>query len=79
MNNLVHRDKLGTELALGDFVAFSDHNKLGLGRITKINPKMIKLSAIQKPTKYYQREYNKYPYDCVKLDPQLVSFYILKA
>lgn len=76
MNNTIHYDKLGTELIIGDVVAFSDHNKLGLGRIIKLNAKMIRLSTIQK-SKYPPSEYNKYPFDCVKLDSSAVTFYLL--
>ena len=68
-----HTDILGNVLAVGDIVAFSNHNSLAMGIIDKLNPKMIGLKRVN--SKWRQ---NKYPLDCVKVDEGQGLVYILK-
>lgn len=77
MTSLVHKDRLGSELAIGDFVAFPYHNTLNLGRITKMSAKMVKISVVKKNSQFLASEYNKYPVDCLKIDSSAVTFYLL--
>jgi hypothetical protein len=73
-----HKDKLGRLIALDDFVAFPNHNGLSVGKIIKLNNKMVKILEIKKPTRYGASEYNKYPDDVVKLEQSDMTWYILK-
>lgn len=72
-----HKDKLGRVLSLGDHVAFPSSNSLCIGTIIKVNPKMLKVTAIG-ATGYWARGTNKYPDDLVKLDGEDVTLYLLK-
>lgn len=71
-----HRDKLGQDLAVDDCVTFPVSNSLEIGKVTKLNNKMVKVQRVG--TKYYASEWNKYPSDLVKLDTSLVTLYLLK-
>lgn len=71
---IVHKDKLGRTISIGDFVAFPQSNNLEVGKITKLNPKMVKVLKLPK-AKY---DYNKYPDDVVRLDPTDMTWYVLK-
>lgn len=74
----VHKDKLGRVIAIDDFVAYPQSNALRVGKIVKLNNKMVKVLDITKPSKYKPSEYNKYPQDCVKLEQSDMTWYILK-
>jgi hypothetical protein len=71
----VHEDPLGAVFCVDDFVAFSASNRLCFGRVTKINPKMLRVKII---STRYDYEYNRYPFDCVKLCATNMTSYILK-
>ena len=73
-----HKDKLGRLIAIDDFVAYPQSNGLRVGKIIKLNNKMVKVLDITKPSKYAPGEYNKYPHDCVKLEQTDMTWYILK-
>lgn len=73
-----HKDKLGRIIELDDFVAFAQSNALAVGKIVKLNNKMVKILKIGSKTKFASGEYNKYPYDCVKLEQSDMTWYILK-
>lgn len=72
-----HKDKLGRLIQLGDFVAFPQSNSLYVGKIIKLNNKMVKVQEVSN-SKYRPGEYNKYPTDCVKLEQSDMTWYILK-
>ncbi len=73
----VHKDKLGRVLNEGDFVAYPSHNSLGLGRVVKLNSKMVGLvPAVSK--RPVNSNTNKYPQDLVKLEASDMTWYILK-
>jgi hypothetical protein len=74
----VHRDKLGRVIALDDFVAYPHSNSLCVGKIVKLNNKMVKVLNVTRPSKFHPSEYNKYPHDCVKLEQSDMTWYILK-
>jgi hypothetical protein len=69
-----HYDKLGVELFPGDFIAAPCVlRKIQIAKIIKLNPKMLKICKIG--TKYNT---NTYANETVKLDPALVTMYILR-
>lgn len=73
-----HKDKLGRLIQLDDFVAYPQNNGLRVGKIIKLNNKMVKVLDITKPSKHRPSEYNKYPQDVVKLEASDMTWYILK-
>jgi hypothetical protein len=69
-----HYDKLGVELFPGDFIAAPCvHKKIQIAKIIKLNPKMLTICKIG--TRYNT---NTYANETVKLDPALVTMYILR-
>lgn len=77
MQPIAHKDKLNNELAVGDFVAYPDRNSLEFGKVMKLNNKMIGVYPVL-GKRYGNRNYNKYPSDLVKLDPEDMTWYLLK-
>ncbi len=72
----VHKDKLGREINVGDFVAYPDRNSLEFGKVMKLNSKMV--GVLPCITKYKQyRNTNKYPADMVRLDSKDMTWYLL--
>lgn len=71
----VHKDKLGRELAVGDAVCYPSHNSLYIGTVTKLNPKLVGVTAVG--TKWKSQS-NKYPSELVKLDNADLTFYVLQ-
>ena len=71
---IVHKDKLGRVINVDDFVAFPQSNTLYVGKITKINPKMVKVLKLPGA----KSDYNKYPADIVKLEASDMTWYMLK-
>lgn len=74
----VHKDIFDKELSVGDIVLVSAKGgfnaRLGLGTITKLNPKMINVQLIGK--KKIERRYG-YELFCVTDDPRTTA-YLLK-
>ena len=69
----MHSDKLGNSLVTGDYVAYASHNRLKLGTVNKLTPKMVIVMPIGKS--YLDR---KYPNDIIKVQDKKISLYILK-
>lgn len=77
-----HQDYLGRELAVGDCVVFSVRNLFQLGRIVKFGQKQIRIVGYD----YARRNWRtgeakgdlKYPNQCLKVDSEEVTFYLLK-
>lgn len=65
-----HRDILNRVLSVGDYVAYPDSNHLKMGKIEKINPKMIRIQG--------RWSVNKYPKDTVKLEGPDLVMHLLK-
>lgn len=71
-----HKDKLGKIINIDDVVAYPSHNSLAIGKVVKLNNKMVKVTKII-AGKRKDSGTNKYPYDVVKLNPEDVTFYLL--
>jgi hypothetical protein len=69
-----HKDILGRVLNVGDHVAYPDSNSLRLGKIDKLNQKMVRITT----GKEWRSTVNKYPIDTVKLDGPDLVMYLLK-
>lgn len=77
MATIQHFDKLGYEITVGCCVVYPSSNMLSLGRVTKLNPKMVKVTKI--PGGKWSSESNKYPADVLVVDDAAVSMYLLKG
>jgi hypothetical protein len=69
-----HRDILGRVLAVGDYVAYPDSHGLRLGKLDKLNQKMVRVTTGRE----WRSTVNKYPIDTVKLDGPDLVMYLLK-
>lgn len=74
---LEHRDKLGRKLYVDSMVAYSHGNSLHIGKIIKLNPKMLGVQKVSNERRG-ARQANIYPADMVLLEGSDVTFYILK-
>lgn len=74
---IIHKDKLGREIKLGNYVAYPDKNTLAFGRVEKINPKMIGITKVSKGGTW-RTHTNKYPVDSVILDDSAMTWWLLK-
>lgn len=73
-----HRDRLGRIIKIGDFVAAADNNRLSVGTICRLHPKMIQYQTISHEKYWHGRRINKYPGDVVVVTGPEVSMFILK-
>lgn len=69
-----HRDILNRVLAVGDYVAYPDSNTMKMGKIDKLNQKMVRVTT----GKEWRSTVNKYPKDTVKLEGPDLVMYLLK-
>jgi hypothetical protein len=77
-NIIEHRDRLGRLIKIGDFVAAADNNRLSVGIVNKLNPKMVQYKTVNKEKYWHGRRVNKYPDDVVVIEGPDVSIYLLK-
>ena len=76
-SGILHKDKLGRVLNIGDVVCYPDRNSLEFGTVRKINPKMITVWEIGRRGTWYGGS-RKYPQDLIKVDGPEVTMYLLK-
>ena len=74
---IVHKDKLGRVLSVGDAVCYPDQNTLDLGTVRKLNPKMVTVWEIGSHSTWYTGS-RKYPQDLIKVEGPEVTMYLLK-
>lgn len=68
----MHKDAIGNNLTAGDYVAYPQNNRLKIGTVKKLTPKMVFVTPAGK--QYWDR---KYPNDVVKLTDSKLSLYML--
>lgn len=74
-----HFDKLGNRLAVNDVVAVAHRNSLMIARVIKLNSRMLKVKEFkQTHFEWDTNEYNKYPFESVKINEADAVIYILK-
>ena len=83
-HDITHTDVLGQSLKVDDFVAYPSssglgRNQLKIGKIVDFTPKMVKVVHLQRRSVYEAKVTTRYPADCVRLDDQLMTMYILKS
>ena len=69
----IHKDKLGVILKVGDIVAYPSYNYLKIGRITKLNPKMLAITDLER-NKPNDRVYSE---QAIKLDSAETMIWVL--
>jgi hypothetical protein len=69
----IHHDLLGTQIKMGDYVAFSVGRDMCVGTVTKMHNKMIGVTPLGKA--YYNNFYSK---NVVIVDGPKVTMYLLK-
>ena len=69
----IHFDRVGKRLAVGDIVVYPDHNHLAIGKIKKLNPKMITIGSVEENSGAI-----KYPSDLIKLEGNEITMFLLK-
>ena len=74
-----HLDLFGDPVQVGDMVVYASGwgGGLEIGRVEKLNPKMIRVAQLKKSG--WQTAKNRYARDCMLIDQSLVSLYILKS
>jgi hypothetical protein len=73
-----HHDRLGREIQLETVVAYPSSNRLSIGRVIKLNNKMIRVVDVEARSSWARNGVNKYPADCVTLEGADVTMYLLK-
>lgn len=80
-----HFDKLGKLIAVDDFVAFPQANKLLIGKVTKLSNKMLIISTVSKKrVRKWTGEtitiYRKYPNDTILVDQNCagLTMYVIR-
>lgn len=76
-NQVIHLDKLGQELNVGNYVVGCHHNSVYICRILKINKVMIRIQDIRH-NKYDEDGWLVYPNQTVKLSGEDATAYILR-
>lgn len=75
--NEEHKDCLGREVKVDDYVAFSHHNTLYVGKVTKVTPKQVRV--VPSFSDYRQDTgYLKYTSQCCLVGGPELTFHILK-
>lgn len=75
--HLEHKDILGREVKEGDHVAFTHHNSLQVGKVTKVTPKQVRVIPLF--SKYRNDTgYLKYTTQCCLVGGPELTFHILK-
>lgn len=69
-----HLDRMGEPVLQGSVVAYANSNKLSIGVVTKINPKMIRVRRVGSRGAATL----KYSADCLVIDDARASFWLLK-
>jgi len=86
-NDIMHLDILGQQLRIDDFVAYPSSSGLGrnalkIGKIVGLTAKMVKVVHLKQRVsdwnKVEAKVTTRYPDDCIRLDEQLITMYILK-
>ncbi len=68
-----HKDVLGRVVDVGNYVAYSDSNLMKIGKVEKLNAKMIKIGTGRE----WRSSVLKYSKDTVKLDGPDLTMYLL--
>lgn len=70
-----HKDILGKDITVGSHVAAPWHNTMVLAKVLALTPKMVKLSKLNT---IHNNVIKKYAWECVLLEPDDITYYILR-
>jgi len=70
-----HRDILGQDLNVDDCVAFPDSGTMFIGKIKKLNPKLVTITKLGGTWSFTTR---KYPSDIIRIESDAVTLYLLR-
>ena len=76
MTEVVHKDILGNVLKLGDSVVYPNHNRMKIGTVKKLTPKMVNVKEIGRSRT--ENPDRKYPQELLVVDDPKLTMYILK-
>jgi hypothetical protein len=72
-----HKDLLGREVKIDDYVGFCHHNSMYVGKVIKITPKQVRVVPLL--TRYRQDDgFLKYTNQCVLIGGPELTYLILK-
>lgn len=72
------RDLFEQEISIGDYVVGGQGHELGIYRVTKLTPKMIRIVSIKAKTDKQKKGKLRYSNELLRVDSKMVTFYILK-
>lgn len=78
--NPVHKDCIGQTIDLESYIVYPQHNRLCVGIVKKLNPKMIGVARLLVNKRGYawaKKNVNKYPEDCVVVEGRRVTMLIM--
>ena len=79
---IVQRDYFDRELRDGDFVVFHSSHTFQVGQVQRCTPKMVLVIGFDHATKHWKTgdktPCRKYGQECLKVDEQEVTMYLLK-
>ena len=79
---VIHQDYFGRELREGDFVVFHSWKTFQVGQVKKSTPKMVLVIGFDRALTNYRTDekepFRKYGHECLKVDGQEVTMYLLK-
>lgn len=72
-----HKDLLGREVKIDDFVGFVHHNSMYVGKVTKVTPKQVRVIPV---LSNYRSDtgYLKYTSQCVLIGGPELTYLILR-
>lgn len=74
-----HTDIIGRKITVGNFVATTIKDRLQVGKVLKLTPKMVKIKLLNAhTTDGYNGQHNRYPEDMAILDSEYLTFYLVK-
>ena len=76
---LEHRDVLGREVKLEDYVAFSHHNTLYVGKVTKVTPKQVRVVPLGAKGYRAEEGFLKYTTQCCLVGGPELTYHILTS
>ena len=75
----IHFDRVGKQLLVDDIVAYPDRNHLAIGKVKKLNPKMIGIGKFNDVSRCWGKSTtNKYPDDCLVIEGPRITMYLIK-
>ena len=72
------KDYLGQEICVGDYVLAADRHELAIYQVIKITPKQVRIVRPEAETRKEQKGVLRYSKELYKVDPEVVTFHLLR-